>query len=165
MDFDHSKQAYAVFCLHERTRTSSASLLGLNERLTSGRVVILPPSRAENRAVFPDPVEPLISVSFPDGKMKLRGPRQKREGAGSPEQSSHSKVASLNPISFLCWGLLSQVRVEAQSGTSPSERKASIRCIDTWAMNYVNRILGSAISNHTCQEGLNLAWQSSHWSL
>lgn len=108
--------------------------LPIKRRLPFKVTLDAPPRRDESSAVLPEPVAPVINVSWPGGTDTLRGPSSNSPGATSLPFPYHLNFASsLKPISFF-WGEALFVgcrSVVALSVTSSSARKALIRCIET----------------------------------
>ena len=141
----------------ELERPSSSNRLTSFGRRIDPLIMSFSPRRERRRAVFPDPVGPLMMVRAPAGKMKSMSPSSKTRG-GSVDSSTvvarpgvpfvltlecfpssfsavpefHLKRAPTKPIRVSMGvevetGREADLRDETATGTSSSSKKASIR--------------------------------------
>lgn len=141
-------------------------------RRTLPAVHCISPNNAANNALLPDPVAPLTRVNCSLGNEMSNGPREKRDGdSASRGAACHSNDPSSNPISSSGMGceLFSDVfRGDAHVGTSPSARKCSKRCIETYAGAHTSAIFDwfeLGLGFITVKEGEELGWEGCHWLL
>lgn len=143
MDFAHKVPLYALSYPSGYSRTHTSFLMyNMNRLGTTQTKGNKPPRSAAKKALFPDAVAPLTIVNVPEEIFMSRGPSSNL-AAAEPSDSNpgHRNIAFEKPGEArlsMSKGRGSTVveNEEAQSSTSSSRKKASMRCKETYATHH-----------------------------
>src|SRR5260221_10573271 len=136
MDFGHTEPLYEYPYPYECRQKCTSFLVYVRNQLFSETTTgNKPPRSAAKNALLPDAVAPLIMVNTPGTIFTSKGPSSNFGEVESPVGiPGHRNTALEKPMLLLsskCRGSTGAESEQAQSSTSSSCKKVSMRCMET----------------------------------